>query len=303
MGYYTIGVLEALERRAGMPLARCFDLLVGTSVGGVIALALAREVAARKIADIFDRHGHEVFARDPPPQSLWEVAREAYKCGATPKYDGRQLRRILTRVLGAKTTFADLGHSVLVTAVCLEDGSPFYFGSPGLPDCGDTGGVRLVDAAMATSAVPGYFPLARVAGRSFVDGGLFAPQPDIQALGVARAKFGRRLTMLSIGTASAVFGEMAAEKANIGNLGWLKQQRLLKLALASGQRATTVYMQSVLGKRYVRLDAAQSLEEQRLVGVDAATDQAKRILGDLAAKTTAKPLPPPLLKMIRRPVG
>lgn len=41
LGYYTISVLVELEKRAGRPLAQCFDLTAGTSIGGVIALCLA----------------------------------------------------------------------------------------------------------------------------------------------------------------------------------------------------------------------------------------------------------------------
>lgn len=41
LGLYTASVLEALEARVGQPLARCFDLIAGTSIGGILALALA----------------------------------------------------------------------------------------------------------------------------------------------------------------------------------------------------------------------------------------------------------------------
>ena len=40
LGLYTITVLTKLERGLGRPLASCFDLLAGTSVGGIIALGL-----------------------------------------------------------------------------------------------------------------------------------------------------------------------------------------------------------------------------------------------------------------------
>jgi predicted acylesterase/phospholipase RssA len=41
LGLYTALVLEALEARVGAPLARRFDLLAGTSIGSLLALALA----------------------------------------------------------------------------------------------------------------------------------------------------------------------------------------------------------------------------------------------------------------------
>ena len=44
LGLYTAVVLQGLEARAGVPLARRFDLIAGTSIGGVLALALAFEL-------------------------------------------------------------------------------------------------------------------------------------------------------------------------------------------------------------------------------------------------------------------
>jgi len=41
LGLYTAVVLEGLEERAGKPLGRRFDLLAGTSIGGLLSLALA----------------------------------------------------------------------------------------------------------------------------------------------------------------------------------------------------------------------------------------------------------------------
>lgn len=304
MGYYSAAVVAALEERVGVPLAQRFDLIVGTSVGGIIALALARGVPAAKIVDIFAGRGGEVFAPHPPPQTAWQLLRELRKNSNRPKYDGKRLRKILGEVVGERSTLADLKHSVLLSSVSLNDCSPFYFGSTDMPGCERLGKVRLVDAAMATSAVPGYFPLVSVDGLGlFADGGLFAAQPDLQALQAAQARFGKPPVgklpiMVSIGTASAVFEEMATAKTYIGNLGWVKQQRLLKVALASQQRATVAAMRTLLGnKNYIRLDERQSLAEQKLVGVDAANPTAKRILEELAAKTV-RSIPPSLKKLL-----
>ncbi len=44
LGLYTVSVLAGLEEETGQPLARRFELLAGTSVGGIIALGLAAEI-------------------------------------------------------------------------------------------------------------------------------------------------------------------------------------------------------------------------------------------------------------------
>ncbi len=307
MGYYAALLLAELERRAALPLARCFDLIAGVSVGGIFALALAKGVAAAKLVELFEKYGDEVFDNRPPPRNFWQTLREANATGFKPKYDGKRLAKALRRTLGATSTFADLPRdcSVFATSVSLKDGSPFYFASEDLssrflPAARCSPKTRLVEAAMAASAVPGYFAPVRVKRHGFfVDGGLFAPQPDIQALAVAKKRF-RRVKMLSLGTSSAVFGEMAEGEEGkvglkIGNFGWLKQQRLLKLAMSSGQQAITAHMRAELGADYIRLDAAQSPTEQKKVGIDGATPIAKKVLAGLAAATR---LPAGALKLL-----
>ena len=61
MGLYTIAVLSELEDQIGRPLAGCFDLIAGTSVGGIIALGLAAEHPASNINDAFEEMGKAVF--------------------------------------------------------------------------------------------------------------------------------------------------------------------------------------------------------------------------------------------------
>ena len=61
LGLYTAVVLEALEARAGEPLARRFDLLAGTSIGGLLGLALAYEIPMARLVRLFTEHGRQCF--------------------------------------------------------------------------------------------------------------------------------------------------------------------------------------------------------------------------------------------------
>ncbi|HKJ73572.1 MAG TPA: patatin-like phospholipase family protein [Alphaproteobacteria bacterium] len=70
LGYYTISVLVELEKRAGRPLAQCFDLTAGTSIGGIIALCLAREITAARIRDAFLDNGTEIFSDRPKSSGI-----------------------------------------------------------------------------------------------------------------------------------------------------------------------------------------------------------------------------------------
>lgn len=62
-GLYTAIVLEALEERAGRPLAEHFDVIAGTSVGAWIAAALALRVPASKVHTAITEHGPAIFDR------------------------------------------------------------------------------------------------------------------------------------------------------------------------------------------------------------------------------------------------
>ena len=61
LGLYTAVVLADLEQRVGEPLGRRFDLIAGTSVGGLLAMALAFEVPMAQIVKLFVERGEEDF--------------------------------------------------------------------------------------------------------------------------------------------------------------------------------------------------------------------------------------------------
>jgi patatin-like phospholipase/acyl hydrolase len=69
LGLYTVSVLAGLEEVVGGPIARHFDLLAGTSVGGIIALGLAAEIPAHTIKEAFEQNGTAIFSGRPAPSS------------------------------------------------------------------------------------------------------------------------------------------------------------------------------------------------------------------------------------------
>src|ERR1700726_2712237 len=55
-GFYTIGVLKEIEAMAGRPLWECFDLIFGTSTGGIIAALLALGYSVDDIHKLYKEH-------------------------------------------------------------------------------------------------------------------------------------------------------------------------------------------------------------------------------------------------------
>src|SRR5690625_5330796 len=68
-GVYQATYLETFAQRLHssgareIDLGRAFDLLVGTSTGGIVACALAAGVPLSKVLELYQGHGQEIFPR------------------------------------------------------------------------------------------------------------------------------------------------------------------------------------------------------------------------------------------------
>src|ERR1700692_2978457 len=90
-GLFTSSILAKLEQQAKRPIGDCFDLITGTSIGGVIALGLGLGKSAESIRKMFLDHGEEIFTRGEPRRYLakWKARWSQWR---RPKYDGSVLR-------------------------------------------------------------------------------------------------------------------------------------------------------------------------------------------------------------------
>src|SRR5580765_2981749 len=102
LGLYTAVVLEGLEARVGEPLGRRFDLIAGTSIGGLLALALAYEVPMTRLVRLFVDHGPEVFSSRSLPSGAVSRLLDLSRSVLGPKYSGAQLREALAAEIGSK---------------------------------------------------------------------------------------------------------------------------------------------------------------------------------------------------------
>jgi patatin-like phospholipase/acyl hydrolase len=65
-GLHVARILEIIEEHIEPPVARHFDLIAGTSIGGIIALALALEIPAKRIRESLQAVGPTLFPQKPP---------------------------------------------------------------------------------------------------------------------------------------------------------------------------------------------------------------------------------------------
>lgn len=288
LGLYTVSVLSKLEELSGAPIARSFDLIAGTSVGGIIALGLAKEVPAQHIQAIFESKGSAIFSNRPAPSTLLGSVREIFRSTSHSKYEDLGLRNSIVDIVGDSARISDLKHRLIVPAVNLTKGLPQIFKTGHHPSFRLDPTRKIVDVALATSAAPTYFPIAEIDDELFVDGGLYANSPDLLALHEAE-HFLRQDTenmhMLSIGTTTSQFSFAHSHGRKLGLLGWLTDERLVNVMIASQQHSVNYMMEHRLGDRYLRLDALQSKEQERHLALDVATEDAQKTIRGLAAGT------------------
>ena len=116
LGLYTAVVLEGLEARSTVPLARCFDLIAGTSIGAVLALGLAFEVPMSRLVRLFKERGAEVFSGRAMPSGTVTRLLDLSRSVLGPKYTGEALREALQAEFGDRC-LADALHRLVLPAV------------------------------------------------------------------------------------------------------------------------------------------------------------------------------------------
>jgi patatin-like phospholipase/acyl hydrolase len=277
-------VLQGLEERAGVPLAQRFDLIAGTSIGGVLALALAYELPMAMLVRLFARRGGEVFSARALPSGAVSRLIDLTRSVLGPKYPGHALREALETHFGDRRLEA-ASHAVVIPAVDVDACVTKVFKTPHAQASRGDGELRAADIAMAACAAPAYFPSVRVGGRLYADGGLFAVAPDQVALHEAEHFIGvapERIEMLSIGTAARHYRPDDELREDAGAVGWLSEGRLV-LTMISSQQHVQAMMEDRLGERYLRLDADWPTEAG--LSIDVATPDAVRRLTQLARLT------------------
>ena len=288
LGFYTACLLADLEEQAGEPLGRRFDLIAGTSVGGILAIALAFEIPMATIRTLFLENGTRIFSARGLPSNPVSRLRDLTRSVLGPKYNGIALNKALVTHLGRRT-MADARHAVVVPAVNISLSQTKVFKSPHAAGSRGDEAVRAASVAMATSAAPAYFPAVRVGPHLYADGGMFAVAPDQVAMHEAE-HFMRvdpaRIRMLSIGTATSNYRPASNVAVTDGAVDWLAEGRLLLTLISVQQQHVQAVMEDRLRDRYTRLDAQWPAEAE--LGIDVATPWAAGVLEALAHETMAE---------------
>lgn len=278
-GAFIAACIAEFERQLKRPVTDYFDLIAGTSTGGIIALALGLGEPAERVKFFYKEYGPRIFTRPPKrrsPQWLTLCLKPARKLFPflrsideeqlfQAKYSAEPLREALVAVFGERTLEDAIHSRLIIPSVDLITGQTITFKTPHQPGFVRDRHFKAVDVALATAAAPTYFPHAVIQpGSAYSDGGLWANNPTVVAIAEA-IKLQRiyqqsqvapsfnidDICLLSIGTGKPRYFAKPDQNSD-GGLWWIP--KLFDVASGAQAQGTHFEANYILGDCYKRID-------------------------------------------------
>jgi patatin-like phospholipase/acyl hydrolase len=296
-----ISLEEKLQNETGLPDARVadfFDLIAGTSTGGILAcLFLCPDqnvpdrprFTAQDAVDLYVDRGDDIF--DVP---LWHKVKSAGGI-ADEKYPADGLEEVIEDYLG-DLRLSDLLRPCLITAYDIKSRRAFFFTQHDAKK-DPKQNFSLRDVARATSAAPTFFECAKVKlgtdVYSMIDGGVFANNPALCAYAEARTMGERptakQMMILSLGTGEVKKSYSYKAAKDWGAIGWIRplidiimsgasetvDYQLRQIYDAVGAKGQYLRIQTLLGPRNADMDNVEpeNLAELKEIGAFAAANK------------------------------
>ncbi len=307
--------LRTGDRRRTPRIHELFDLVAGTSTGGLIALGLcapeqssysgdgsagaesrAERVASHpavtieRIIEIYTRYGVQVFPR-------WKFSRLRTVLQAFgEKYEAAPYERLL-RVLFGDLRVSEALTNLLITSYDTERRTPFFFKRrPAHYQRSDDRDFLMRDAARASSAAPTFFEPAYIRpvdghNREYyclVDGAIFAANPAMCAYIEARKMYprARRFVIVSLGTGKRTRQFTYREMRNWGYIDWVSPAKGVPLSSMTTEgiaEAVNYQLNKLPGVYYYRFNgllhgASEAMDDAGEENIDALFTVSRRII-------------------------
>lgn len=284
-GLYSSTILEHLEEKFEGSISDYFDMICGTSTGGLIALALSLKIPTKEISNIYLKNGTKIF---PKKSNFKNKYNQIFGNG---KFSDKPLKEVLVKIFKEKT-LKESNNLLCIPSYSVTDARPWVFKYDHKEgDLSRDNKAKYVDVALATSAAPTYFPMAEIDYydcKQFIDGGVWANNPTlvglIEALTyyVGKDKEFKKLKILSISSLNNTGGKSTGLKRERGFVNW--KDDLFETSL-TGQSLFTDYFMSKIKEfgdvtvDYVRVPSAKiSSAQESLVQLDVATKDALNLI-------------------------
>lgn len=214
-GIFPAAFLASLEEEVQCSIGNYFDLIVGTSTGGIIALGLGLGFTAKELLSFYEELGKQVFAGNRLLCSL--------RWAGLSKYNQEPLRKTLQSKFH-DSKLGDSRNRLVIPSLNLDTGEVYVYKTAHHPRFEKDYKESAIDVALATAAAPTYFPTHRNAsGTPLIDGGMWANNPAgvavVEAIGVL--EWNRTdLRVLSLGCTTSPLDVGIGRRYGMGFLYW-----------------------------------------------------------------------------------
>jgi hypothetical protein len=308
-GIFPATILAGLERAytGGSSIGNYFDLVAGTSTGGILALGLGAGYSANELLELYTERGCEVF----PPFPDNKIGRLRAKIRSASQYahylyDRSALTSLLSEELGEKT-IGDSRVRLCIPAFEGQHSEVFVYKTPHHPDYKTDRFETMVSAALATSAAPTYFRPLEHNSYVLVDGGVWANNPVMIALIEALTCFDiprEQIDILTIGCGNDPYVVSSAEIKLGGIWHWkrliLAAMRLQAMAATNQARLlvgfpSVIRLEAPVFQPTIALDDWRGSMEKLLPAAEAAVAANGEVISEVFLQTAADqyvPFPP-----------
>jgi patatin-like phospholipase/acyl hydrolase len=197
-GLFSAAVLAHLEEDLNTRIVDHFDLIVGTSTGGIIALGLGCGLTPSELVKFYVTKGPQIFAK-----GLMTSVKQLVR----PKYSSLALEKAIKECVG-DATLGDSKKRLVIPAYNVGKDDVYLFKTPHHERLTRDYKVPVWKVALATSAAPTYFPaFVGVDNVRLIDGGVWANNPMVVGIAEAVSLLEQpiqNIHVLSLGTTSDV---------------------------------------------------------------------------------------------------
>jgi patatin-like phospholipase/acyl hydrolase len=241
-GAFPASFLATVEDALQKPVSRFFDLIVGTSTGGIIALGLGLGFSARQMLKFYEESGPTIFGGNAGVRRLRRLFRA--------KYEPAALRTALQNVFGERL-IGDSATRLVIPSFNVETGEVHVWKTSHHPRLEHDYKHRAVEAALSTAAAPTYFPThLTTAGIPLIDGGVWANNPVaiamVEAMGVLKWD-AAEIQILSLGCTTPPLAVNWGRKHSLGIAGW--SRKIVDVFMTAQSASATGMAQHLLADR------------------------------------------------------
>ena len=218
-GLYSASLLHLIEAELGQSgsLYQYFDMIAGTSTGGILGIAASLGVPAERMKSLYVSGGREIFPPWRYKVSRYTLVRLLFGV----LYDYRKLERLIYAEFG-DATLGDCRARMVVPAFMIPKAEIAVFKTDHHPDFQNDHRMKAWEAARATAAAPTYIHGLDRGDVMFIDGGVWANNPIMAAVVDALSAYDvnrDKIEILSIGTGSQPW-EISKAEARGGIFSW-----------------------------------------------------------------------------------